>query len=174
MSNPSVNRWGLNTFWYTFWATDNRYSSNLNQDKIFTQLISIYLFYGINLRLNIFSNRYWLYNQHYPLTLISYYRPVTRIGRQFGELIRYSLRQEADCVFPMKLWILKYNNWVIINQYWFHPLKRGSVNFRKKSLTSTDVVTLTPRSSRSAVRKLKTLLTFSFFRLITSSPYYVF
>jgi hypothetical protein len=59
MSNPSINRWGLNLFWYRFWYNDKKNSLIVNQDNLFNKLMLIYIHYGLLLPNNIFLNNYW-------------------------------------------------------------------------------------------------------------------
>ena len=174
MSSPLINRWGLNTYWYNMWFNDISPSDTLNQDKIFSELITSYLFYGINLPYNIFANTYWYQSQHYTLSTQSYYRWITRRGSQFGELIRYSLRKEVDCLFPMKLWILKYDTWIIINQYWFYPLKKKSIGKRSVYGHSFDSLHSLKAPKISLIKRLKTLMFLSFMKNYGTSRYYIF
>lgn len=174
MSNPCINRWGLNTFWHNFWYTDFNYSYNYRQDQIFSQLVNIYIFYGVNLTYNIFANLYWYAKQYKHLSIKTYQRWIVRKPNQFGEIMQYSLRQEADCVFPMKIWILKYSHWVIINQYWFHPLKKKrsfKIHGNPNHLDSLNVATV---STLSNIRRLKTLFSTHFLKKLLYPNYYQF
>jgi hypothetical protein len=177
MSNPLINRWGLNTFWYNLWFTDYNFKNFYNQDKIFSQLLNVYLFNGLNLPYNIFANQYWYSKLFYRTTAPSYYKWITRKGSQFGELVRYSLRLETECLFPMKLWILRYNNWIILNQYWFYPLKKKLSSFRGlSSLNSShkDAFNLVNSGRSLNITRLKTLITVNFLKLPSFNYYYRF
>lgn len=174
MSNPCINRWGFNTFWYNFWINDWSYSHNLNQDRIFSKLLNLFLFYGINVTYNLFSSYYWYATVNYNLALPTYYRWISRRGEQFGEDISYKLRKEATCVFPMKLWILKYGNWVIFNQYWFYPLQKGQKNTQLNLVKHWDSVNTLPSSGYPIYRKLKTLISTSFLKYALLKSYYSF
>lgn len=124
MSNPCINRWGLNTFWHNFWFTDFKYAINLREDKAFSALVRIFIFYGLNLSYNLFSSKYWYSHLYSHLSAKNYYRWVTYTPSGKKELSEnYVIRKEADCIFPMKIWILRYGNWIVINQYWFNPFK---------------------------------------------------
>ena len=62
MSNPSINRWGLNLFWYRFWYNDKINSLIINQDNIINKLILIYTHFGLLHNKNLFFNKYWFFN----------------------------------------------------------------------------------------------------------------
>ena len=174
MSNPSVNRWGLNTFWHNFWYTDFQYSYNVQQDHIFTKLIHLFLFYGVNLTYNIFASSYWYAKQYSHLTINSYQRWIHRKPNQFGEILKYSLRVEADSIFLMKIWILRYGKWVVINQYWFQPLKKRAFKVITEDPDHVDSVNLIKQSKKFNLRKIKTLLSRTLIQKLTTNQYYRF
>ena len=177
MSNPCINRWGLNTFWHNFWYTDFDYAAGHKQDYAFSRLVTTFLFYGIGVSYNIFANTYW-YSQAYSLlSQKTYYRWVTKRDIKYGEKKTFNLRLEADCVFPMKLWILKYSQWFIINQYWFHPLKKYRPLIGQEHpdhRDSVNVVKPLRNLKFSALRKAKVLFSKNFLRRILYSNYYRF
>lgn len=177
MSNPLINRWGLNIFWYNLWFTDYNFKTFYNQDKIFSQLVYLYLFYGLKLPYNIFANKYWYSFNLYSIRFLPYSKWITRRGSQFGELVRYSLRVETECLFPMKLWILKYSNWVILNQYWFYPLKIKlslSNKFNLNNMPHADSFNLIKNNKSFKINKIKALMTTNFIRAFLSNYYYRF
>jgi len=174
MSNPCINRWGLNTFWHNFWYADFNYSYNQKQDKIFSTLIQIFLFNGVNLTYNLFANQYWYSKNYSQLSTKSYQRWITRKPNQFGEIMRYSLRQEADCVFPMKIWILKYSHWVVINQYWFQPLKKKRQRGIKESPKHLDALNSAAPNQFGQLRTFKTLLSKTLLTQLLHREYYKF
>ena len=157
MSNPCINRWGLNTFWSNMWFTDFNYSSTYRQDSIFIKLIELYLFYGLNLTYNVFTNRYWYSTYFDHLAIKSYRRWVIRKPNQFGEIMKYSLRQEADCLFPMKIWLMRYDNWLVINQYWFNPLKRKRMVKANENPNHLDSLNLLSTPQINRIQRFKNL-----------------
>ena len=40
------------------------------------------------------------------------------------EIDTYKIRKSTKDIYPMKLWIFKYHNWILINFYWFKPIKK--------------------------------------------------
>lgn len=164
----------MNTFWYSFWYSDNNYAANLKQDVAFTRLINTFLFYGLNLPHNIFANLYWYSKNFKRNEFPTYFRWVNAVSKAFGETTRYQLRNEIDCVFPMRLWLLRYGNWLIINLYWFQPFKRKRkmrVGFDKTE--GDDFIISTP-NNLSNIKKLKTLLSLKFFNYAIRKSYYKF
>lgn len=175
VSNPSINRWGLNTFWYRFWYTDKLYALNLNQDRNFTQLINLYLYHGLSMPVNIFYSPFWYKTSLANLQFPSYYRWITTKNKTLGFTTSYRLRVQTTDIYPMKLWILRYNNWILLNLYWFQPNKykrrRASFRWKPVELTQADV----PQAkSRLADRRLKTILQFNFFKSFLTREYYCF
>jgi hypothetical protein len=176
MSNPSINRWGLNTFWHNFWFNDFNYSINLRQDKAFSILVKTFIFYGLNLSYNLFSNKYWYSNLYSHLSIKDYYRWVTYTPSGKKELSEnYQIRQEADCIFPMKIWILKYGHWVIINQYWFNPFK-GRRKLMKiiDNPNNIDSFTTFKKPQYKNYRRIKTLFSYTYLNTLKLKYYYSF
>jgi len=175
MSNPCISRWGLNTFWHNFWFNDYNYSYNYNQDKLISQIINIFLFYGVNLTYNIFANRYWYSKNFNQLRIKTYQRWVIRKPNQFGEVMKYSLRQEADSIFLMKLWILKYGNWFVINQYWFQPLKKKKTYSKRENPNHLDNLNIANISTfKLNFSRIKSLLNTNLTMKTFNSSYYNF
>jgi len=174
MSNPCINRWGLNTFWHHFWYTDHDYAYGHKQDQVFSKLLQIFLFYGVNLTYNIFANTYWYNKAYTQLSIKTYQRWITRKPNQFGEVVHVSARKEVECVFPMKLWILKYSHWVIINQYWFQPIKKRRVIRSSDDPRHLDSVNLLKVRGSFNLRKVKTLFSKAFLLNVINSNYYNF
>lgn len=175
MSNPCINRWGVNTFWYSFWYSDINYANNLKQDTLFIKLINTYLFYGINLPHNIFANTYWYTKNCKKLNFPTYYRWYTQKQVDaWGNKRYYSLRQTVDCVFPMRLWLLRYGNWFIINLYWFQPFKQKRKYTGMLDKTHDDEFDISVPKNTSSIRKLKTLFSKTFFNTFLYKTYYKF
>lgn len=176
MSNPCINRWGLNTFWHNFWFSDFDYSIQVRQDKAFSLLIKTFIFYGISFSYNIFANKYWYLHLYKHLSIPAYSRWVTYTPSGKKELSEnYTIRQEADCIFPMKIWILKYGHWVIINQYWFNPFKgRRKIMKILDNPTQLDSFTALTKVSYKNYRRIKTILTQTYFNKLKKTYYYHF
>lgn len=174
MSNPSVNRFGLNTFWYKFWYSDNRYSATLSQDFIFEKLINIYLFYGLNNFKNIFYNSYWFYSSNKNISLTKYFRWVPAKQTEFGLNPEYRLRFTVTDIYPMKLWILRYGRWFIFNMYWFQPLKIKKFRSKRRRRSRLDQYRVTGGGLSTNLQRLKALVSYQLIRHLRSRVYYEF
>ena len=127
MSNPTINRWGSNSIWYHFWYADTAYAKQVNQDKIFSQLIEIYLIYGLESHYHHFNNIYWFRKPRKCYPAHSYFRSLVLRKEAIGMETKYRLRVGVEDVYKMRIWILRYNRWFIINMYWFQPYKKRPV-----------------------------------------------
>lgn len=137
MSNPSINRWGLNLFWYRYWFNDKNSSSNFHQDNLINKLLLIYIHYGLLCPQNIFLNKYW-YNlsqkslKNYQTQFnLKYFRLIEYKNRVLNESKTYKIRNKIKNIYFSKIWILKYQKWLIINFYSFQPI---STKLNKKIL----------------------------------------
>lgn len=174
MSNPLINRWGQNIFWHNFWYTDSTEKKHLHHDYYFNQLICIFLFYGVNISYNVFANAYWFNFRYKNLRFKPYFRYITRKPNQFGEVLTYSLRQEKDCLFPMKIWILRFSRWLVINQYWFHPIKKKNVRGGIENPHHLDNIIKPTRCETNNYQTFKTLFYSNLIPQLYKLSYYRF
>ncbi len=164
----------MNTFWYNFWYSDNRYSENLKQDSLFLKLLNIYLYYGISSSVNIFANFYWYSKNFKNLVFNSYTRLLTFKNPLLGTKSSYELRQKTESIYPMKVWLLRYNSWIIINLYWFQPLKKKNKNVRSKNKSSVDIFNIQEKTTSSTVNRIKTVLSTQFLNSVINKSFYSF
>ena len=145
MGYPVVTRLGINQFWYRHWYTDTFYKQNCHQDRIFERFVMLYVNYGTTFKNNIFIHEYWYSKpskviRTLPLkSYMKHYRRFYYSNSTLGIEHSFLLRNHSGEYFPMRCWILKYNNWVILSLKFFKPLKikklRNAIN-RKVSLSS--------------------------------------
>lgn len=160
MSNPCINRWGLNSFWQHYWYSDSKYALNLRQDKIFIELVQVYLTYGSNVPSTLFWNSYWYKTNPAPRSSVlrNYYRWSTVYNETLDSLNTYRLRLDGDEFFQTRVSILRFDSWILLNLYWFQPDKR-----RKKRLSRTRPEVHTEavnslRTSPSSFRKIRSTI----------------
>lgn len=165
----------MNTFWYRFWYSDTNYANNVNHDRNFTKLINLYIYYGLSVPHNMFYSNYWYKTSYKTLNAPKYYRRLTLKNRVLGVDTNYRLRNKTTDVYPMKLWILKYDHWIIINFYWFQPNKK-KITWKFRSGRQHEVVQIEKQSVQvvSNIRKIKTILSNNMMRLYLKKQYFSF
>ena len=125
-----VNRWGINTFWTKLWYAEKNFASNLQQDKIFTTLLNVYLRFGLYSFRDSFYHPYWHINQYSlrpfikSTTYLKYFRWKQFTDKQLGVDSIQRFRLETIDFFHFTTWILRFGGWVIINLYWFKPQRK--------------------------------------------------
>jgi hypothetical protein len=180
MSNPSINRWGLNLFWYNYWFTDKNNSLTIHQDNLINKLILVYIHYGLLSTKNIFLNKYWyhvnlknLQNNQDSYNL-KYFRLVEYKNRVLNENKLYKIRNKIKNIYFSKIWILRYQKWLIVNFYCFQPL---SNKLNKKSLKkkSFDFYLNTNRKNNQfLIHRYKFFLTYFLNKHLQNANYYKF
>lgn len=136
MSSPSINRWGLNLFWYRFWYNDKINALINHQDNLINKFILIYIHYGLLCHKNIFINKYWYLNIKEDVKIYKeelytkYFRIAEYKNRVTKEHKSYKLRNKAKNLYFSKIWILRYQNWLVVNFYCFQPLKKKSSKYK--------------------------------------------
>ena len=142
LSHPSLNRWGLNLFWYNYWFTDKRPSLVFHQDFLIIKLIYTYVNYGLFFKNNIFFSPFWVGSQEPDLkdkkekileSITPYFRLMQYKNKVTQETNFLKLRIKKKNFHHSKIWILKYQGWVIINLYSLQPLKKKIIKTPKNS-----------------------------------------
>jgi len=154
MSNPVITRLGLSQFWYKHWYSDIKinFHENLKLDSLFEKLVILYLDYGFTLNSNLFLHEYW----YHKTKLIKFeYLKSLKFLHKFYRRFYYSnttlsiehsffIGHESKEYFPLRVWILKYFNWVIISFKSFKPDKRklDTRFFSKKNNTNLPFISV--------------------------------
>jgi len=148
---------------------------NVSQDRNFSQLLTIYLHYGLSVPINAYYSPYWYNSNLVNLKTPIYFRWITTKNKTLGFNTVYRLRTKTTDLYPMKLWILKYNNWLILNLYWFQPnkFKRRRLPFRWTPIELTDIK-LALKLNNDIRLRLKTLVSYNFLKVLLKKEYYLF
>lgn len=130
MSHPSINRWGTNLFWYNFWYTDKKQSFSIHQDLIITELIYTYTNFGLFQKKHVFVNNYWFkkntldFNKINEENNLKYFQMMEHKNKITDEITKFKLRKKLKHMYNSKLWILRYQNWIVFNLYSFQPVTK--------------------------------------------------
>jgi hypothetical protein len=183
MGNPTITRLGVQQFWHKHWYSDTKTSLNLQQDRLFENLLNLYLRYGLSLPNNLFVHEYWYgNNSRIKLTRQNYnqskhnifYRRYYYLNNVVGIEHNFLLRNATPEYFPLKLWLFKYNNWVVLNVTWFKPMKgKNKNNVFYGSASAANVLHKTT-SVFLKQHRLKLLLLFFSHKIQTQTREYLF
>ena len=130
MGNPVITRLGINQFWYKHWYSDKLFSNNLHQDKSFELLIKLYLDYGLTFQSNPLVHEYWYKPSFKSIRTLNssqnmnFYRRFFYTNESLDIDHSYLIRNKTGEYFPMRTWLFKYLNWVILSVQWFKPIKK--------------------------------------------------
>lgn len=176
MSNPCINRWGLNVFWHHHWYSDSRYALNLRQDKLAITLIQNYLSFGSNVPTHFFWNPYWFKTQtaERPQESTKYYRWILAKSTALKSITRYRLRIESEEIFQTLVSVLKFNSWILINLYWFQPDKGRNRRLMQAKRFSRTLSTDVNSRSMSHITKWRKLTALSTIRSPSGTDLYLF
>ena len=160
MSNPCINRWGLNSFWHHYWYSDSRYYLNAQHDNLVLELLTTYLNYGTDVSSPMFLNSFWYKTavKPQPQDLSRYYRWATVYNDTLRTTNTYRLREESEETFRTRINILKFSSWFVVNVYWFQPDKDKLKRSRRAKLRRKTNVTSGFYTSKSHVTKFNTAL----------------
>lgn len=133
MSNPVVTRLGKTQIWYKNWYTNSQYTKTLKIVYSFQKLITNYFKYGIFYQNNFFRHFFWYKNtsskknQNTPTPGVKnnlYFRKYYFSHQTLSIEHSYFIRLLTPEYFPLKVYTLKYNSWIIISVQWFKPSKK--------------------------------------------------
>jgi len=86
----------------------------------------------------------------------------------------FLLRNNTPEYFPLKLWLFKFNNWVILNVTWFKPMKGKNRSNQFLGSASAANVLHKPTSNYFKDKRLKLLLSFFYLSLSRNNKSYNF
>ena len=192
LSHPSINKWGINLFWYNLWYTDKNYSFWLHQDKLFTTFFYTYVNYGLLYPASFLTHKYWqnttdeinkkINNNNTPQTYqqrhnSKYFRaaryrdPLTKVY-EF-----YTARAVVSHTYVSKVWLLRYGNWFILNFYCFRPREISlvqKIKFASSKRKTPTTLSFENRESFRVLKRIKFILTYYQIQQITQNVFYKF
>ena len=139
MGYPVITRLGISQFWYNHWYSDSNYSylRNFKQDQTFIRLFKLYVKYGLTFSNTAFFHEHFFNKQSKIIRTstsiknLKYYRRFYFSNEKLGIEHSYFLRYKTGEYFPLRLWLIKYSDWVIICFNSFKPIKKKSTNKNK-------------------------------------------
>ena len=160
MSNPCINRWGLNSVWHHYWYSDSRYSLNLQLDNSILTLLNIYLNYGSDFYTRMLWNSFWYKTSSWPKEVKQekYYRWLSVYNDVSMSTNNYPFRLASEERFTTRISVLKFNSWYIINLYWFQPDKKKNKRLQQAKLSSFTSIQTENYRSLSTLAKTKASL----------------
>lgn len=179
MSNPGINRWGLNLFWYRFWYADKNNSLTIHQDDLINKLILLYIHYGLLYPQNLFMNKFWylnnksIRNSFYDDFNLKYFRLIEYKNRVSNEYKSYKIRTKIKNLYFSKIWILRYQNWLIINFYCFQSLTSKN-NKKLNNKKDLNFYLNKKNKNKYPIHRYKMFLFYFFNNLINKNIYYKF
>lgn len=134
LNNPSISRWGINLFWYRFWFKDFYKQLDVQKDIIFETIVYYYIFFGYLYPFNFLKNFRWIksfetLNKYHTNFNLQYDRQLELTNKFTKEKIYTTIRVKMSNLFYSRFWIMKFQNWVIINFYCFQPIKKKTPLF---------------------------------------------
>lgn len=177
MSNPSINRWGVNLFWYQHWFNDKNYNLWLQQDLAILKIVYTFLNFGLFYHKNINVSPYWIKKlkntNYYNEFTTKYFRIMNFKNILTKEISQYNERLKVENVFQSRIWILKFQDWIIINFYSYSPLKKKR---KKKVYRNLDVDSVLGKSLAKfkSIKKAKLMLFYFVTKINSRKIYYRF
>jgi len=165
MSNPTITRLNKTQLWYKNWYSTDKYSSVLKKVTTFESLLSFYVNYGLRFQKPHLYNKFWYKtNLRKPvLNQDQYYRKYYYAHQTLTIEHSYFIRLKTPEYFPLRLHILRYNNWLCATLQWFKPLKstrqlKNNSHNTSESTTTTILTIKKPKPKHTRLQILTYLL----------------
>jgi len=144
MGYPVITRLGINQFWYRHWFSKKNFQKSSQQDKLFLELLKLYINYGLSFNNLIFFNSYFFKNTKLNFLgnsaelNLKFFRRYFFSNEPLGIEHSYLLRYRTGEYFPIRLWLIKYSRWVMLFFTCFKPIKsKHFANSQKKKEIQT-------------------------------------
>lgn len=130
-SSPLINKLGTNLYWNTMWNDKINYTKKLKED-IFINMFFFLIFKKISIHSNLLK--------------MNYFQKLLKNSSKFHEISskfyfykflknKTSFFKKNKASYMGKLWILRFNTWLILSTYYYVPqLMLKSKIFQKKNL----------------------------------------
>ena len=175
MGYPVITRLGINQFWYRHWYSDTSYFFNSKQDVILIHFLKNYLNYGIAFRNNVFFHEYFFNKKEKNTRLMpkpshtKFYRKRFFASNTLSVEHTHNVRIRTGEYFPMRIWLLRYSNWLIMCFNCFKPIK-AKAN-KRRSIIKKEIHSISPdlRPSHTKTLDFKRIkLVFIFFKKMST------
>lgn len=186
LSHPSINRWGLNLFWYNFWYSDKTKSYDTHLDFHLNKLVINFINYGLIVEKDLFFSPYWhnkkskFYKEHensFEKNVPFCYRYAQYKNKINNELTLVKFRIKKKNLHFTKVWILRFQNWLIINVYLIQPLKKKFNYVLKKKQKREFLLEYASLTDTARISFLRTIFFFKYLiqnQYIKKNYYYFF
>jgi len=119
ISIPIMNKVGFSMFWNSMWDDKHNYSRSLKED-IFIKLFIKLLFEDIpSSNIRFVSNNIWRTSNR--INVLKKYNIHLKKDASLTELRNFLFKSGKQSLYFSKIWILKYQTWIIIYFFVYSP-----------------------------------------------------
>ena len=134
ISIPMSNKVGYSMYWNSMWDNKINYTRSLKEDIYLNRFILLVFEDCISSKIIKF------YNKNYSTAILNKYNFHTRIPNK-NEFNRYLTKINKITFYSSRLWILKYQKWIILYFYIYLPTfnrLKIKINLVEKNTTVSD------------------------------------
>ena len=121
------------------WYTSYKYTINVQHDFLIKYFFYLLIYYGIYNFNILFFNKYWslqyclIHENILPKIFLYYYRRQVLKNKYNNADLSYLMRIRRGIIYPMRIWIFRYQRWLVVNWFIFQPLKLKIKKYRVSS-----------------------------------------
>lgn len=153
------NRTGLTIWWDVSWFSLKQRSVFIQQDILIKNIIPFFFLYGFIQHSSLFQTSYWVSLIKVELVKIVDYRQLyfRAIKIKNSPILAAQdtyTRQKRKLIYPTRLWILRYQTWLIICWFFFNPIirKRLAGRFRSTQKSFSQLNSLATLNAHTVLR----------------------
>ena len=172
MSYPLLTRLGLSQFWYKHWYASLRSTAreNIQHDIIIETLLELYLNYGLTAIRSPLAHEYWFTKLRKRSDLLQpnlnkFYRRFYYTNDILSIEHSFLIRHVTGEHFPLRTWLLKYHNWVILSFKCFKPNKSSRLRASASAQSKLDFISTMHVSNKNRLNTPVTPLALQLKRL---------
>jgi hypothetical protein len=161
MANPVATRLGKNQLWYKLWYANKNYSLFLKKINTFEYLLTNYLKHGLFHQNNFFHHNFWYKSEKKSLKTPThlYFRKYFYSHQTLRIEHSYFIRLTTPEFLPLKLYVMRYKNWIVTSVNWFKSFKKPSLRHtRSKTSPKNLVIHTSNKKTGFFIKRVRILL----------------
>lgn len=127
---PVLNRTGYSTFWHSVWDEKHNFNRSFKEDYIVRSILPFFFFDRISKKKQFIH--FNVVKSSKILKTLDYWSQFDQPDILYQKILFYFKRKKKIPYFLLKIWILKFQSWILILFSVYSPVKFFSLFMNKK------------------------------------------
>lgn len=130
ISLPVLNRTGYSTFWQSVWDEKHNFNRSLKEDYLLRSIIPYFFFDRVSKQKQFLN--FEVVNSSLILKDLEYWTQFQEPLKLYSKITTYVWRKKKLPYYVLKIWILKFQTWLLIFFSMYSPIKFYSLFTKRK------------------------------------------